>query len=261
LRISTGCAAHTDVRSALVAGICEVIERDAVALTWLQRLRLPPLSLQAVPSAARELMDWCERNSVKIFLFDATTDLGIPTVYTLALAPADARAAQLVGCSTGMTMEEAVNKAVTETCVTRSAVQYAADPPEDVAEFRDVLHGAAYLGRPEHRHAFDFLLEDMQSRKTTCPADVINDTQDALDALLLTLTRREMEAYAVNVTTREAEAVGLFVVRVIIPALQPVSFSPLAQYRGHPRLYSAPALMGHHVHAEADLNPWPQPFP
>jgi ribosomal protein S12 methylthiotransferase accessory factor len=65
----------------------------------------------------------------------------------------------------------------------------------------------------------------------------------------------------VNLTTREAQAAGLWVVRVIVPALQPVTFRRVAQYRGHPRLFSAPLAMGHFVHAEVDLNPWPQPFP
>jgi ribosomal protein S12 methylthiotransferase accessory factor len=52
----------------------------------------------------------------------------------------------------------------------------------------------------------------------------------------------------------------MWVVRVIIPALQPLSFSYRARYLGHARLYQAPRLMGHPVREEADLNPWPQPF-
>jgi ribosomal protein S12 methylthiotransferase accessory factor len=39
-RISTSYAVHTDSAEALVCGICEVIERDAVAVTWLQAQNL-----------------------------------------------------------------------------------------------------------------------------------------------------------------------------------------------------------------------------
>jgi ribosomal protein S12 methylthiotransferase accessory factor len=261
LQISTGCAAHTDIRAALAAAICEVIERDAVALTWLQRLPLPPLDPDAVPPAAREIMAWCERNRVQTHLFDATSDLGVPTVYTVTVAPADPRIAQLVGCSTSPTIEDAVDKAVTESCVARIAVQGAGAPPDEIADFASVLDGAVYMARPERRHALDFLLEGVDARAKAIPRALAERPEDALDALRSTLERRGMNAYAVNLTTREAEAAGLSVVRVIIPALQPLTFRPLAQYRGHPRLFDAPAAMGHAVHAESDLNPWPQPFP
>jgi ribosomal protein S12 methylthiotransferase accessory factor len=41
--ISTGCAIHMTYEKALINGINEVIERDAIALTWLQKLPLPQL--------------------------------------------------------------------------------------------------------------------------------------------------------------------------------------------------------------------------
>ena len=40
-QISTGTAAHTSLSSALISAICENIERDAIALTWLAQLSLP----------------------------------------------------------------------------------------------------------------------------------------------------------------------------------------------------------------------------
>ena len=47
---------------------------------------------------------------------------------------------------------------------------------------------------------------------------------------------------------------------VIIPELQPMSLRPLAQYRAHPRLYTAPRAMGHRALPESRLNRWPQPI-
>jgi ribosomal protein S12 methylthiotransferase accessory factor len=69
-----------------------------------------------------------------------------------------------------------------------------------------------------------------------------------------------MEAYAVDLTCDEAREIGMWVVRVIVPGLMPLSFVGAAQYRGTPRLYEAPVAMGYTAHAAADLNPWPQPF-
>src|SRR6185437_12395739 len=46
--ISTGCAAHRSYEEALLGAICEVIERDALSLIWLQRLALPRLELDSL---------------------------------------------------------------------------------------------------------------------------------------------------------------------------------------------------------------------
>ena len=43
---SSGCAAHPSLTRAIVAGLCELVERDAVALTWLQRLAVPRMPVR-----------------------------------------------------------------------------------------------------------------------------------------------------------------------------------------------------------------------
>jgi ribosomal protein S12 methylthiotransferase accessory factor len=87
-----------------------------------------------------------------------------------------------------------------------------------------------------------------------------DDPADALAWLLDTLSRKGMQAIAVDRTPRELRAAGLTAVNVVIPDLQPMSLYPLSQCRAHPRLYQAPLLMGYPSHSEEDLNPWPQPF-
>jgi ribosomal protein S12 methylthiotransferase accessory factor len=260
LQISTGCAAHTDLRAALAAGICEIIERDAVALTWLQRLRLPLIPEHWLQPQALELVHSCAKRGIQTLLFDATTDLGVPTAYCLQLAPHDERAAQIVGCASSPVGHEATLKALTEVCVSRLAVHKTAAPPSNPLDFHEVLHGASYLGHPERKEAFSFLWKDACARQESKTTD-LGGGPEAFQSLLDSLAVHGMNSYAVNITTREAAAVGVSVVRVIIPELQPITFRPVAQYRGHSRLYRGPAAMGHPVNPESDLNPWPQPFP
>src|SRR5262249_52574232 len=83
LQISTGCAAHVSIDRVLVSGLSEVIERDAISLVWLQQLPLPRIELDDVPAwldayLAREAR---QAGGVETAFFDATTDLGVPTVY------------------------------------------------------------------------------------------------------------------------------------------------------------------------------------
>ena len=78
--------------------------------------------------------------------------------------------------------------------------------------------------------------------------------------ILASFQSKGISIYAVDLTTDEARRVGMKVLRVVIPALQPLSFCYTAQYKGHPRLYEAPSLMGYTVRDEQNLNKWPQPF-
>jgi ribosomal protein S12 methylthiotransferase accessory factor len=262
LPISTGCAAHTSLERALISAICEVIERDAISLTWLQRLALPRIELDEVPDW---LHPYLERNrsngDVEHLFFDATTDVGVPTVYSVQLTPHNETLATLVMCSTEMDPAVAIAKVIRESAASRLAMQVPQQLPDSFDDYMAVSHGAAYMGKRERQSAFDFLIQSPRcQRLSNMPRLATSHPERDLINLLDRLRRHGMEVIAVDLTTDEARRAGFWVVRVIIPALQPLSFHYRTRYLGHPRLYEAPRAMGFPVYAEADINPWPQPF-
>lgn len=259
-RISTGYAVHLDPVEALVRGLCEVIERDAIALTWLQRLPWPTVASSYSSDVVDRLLDWCEQHFLDAFLFDATTDLGVPTVYCLLVAPHDPELRQVVGCATGRTIAAAAESALLEAIRCRIPRRYDTELPDDFADFAAITDGARYMGRPEMAGEFAFLTDGARDRVASHRTPLPDAPADALAALLDILARAGMRAIAVDRTTRELSAVGLTSVCVIVPQLQPMTLVPLAQYRGHPRLFQAPSLMGYRSLIEEELNPWPQPF-
>jgi ribosomal protein S12 methylthiotransferase accessory factor len=264
-QISTGNAVHFDPAEALVQGIFEVVERDAIALTWLQRLPLPLLDVTPLCSAPEGerlayLLEWNDAHFITTYLYDATTDLGIPTVYCLQVAGHDAKVRHVVGAATCRTMAEAAEKAVLEVVLLRAALA-AKDIPATPGDFRHVVSGALYMGVPERADAFGFLL-DRPAVEPISPlrSEIPEDPQAALDDLLRRLSGHRMQVLAVDVTCRELSRVGLTAVSVVIPDLQPMCLDPIAQFRAHGRLYDAPGAMGHRTLAEDEVNPWPQPF-
>jgi ribosomal protein S12 methylthiotransferase accessory factor len=259
-RISTGYAVHTDPVEALVRGACEVIERDAVALTWLQRLPLPTVAQSGRSPALELLLRWAERHFVQAYLFDATTDLGVPTAYCLLVAEHDPRMRQAVGAATGRTVAEAAEKALREALHSRVPRTDDSGPPEDFADFLNITDGARYMGRPVMAPEFAFLTDGARERVAPDRTPLPQKPTDALARIVDTLSGAGMQAIAVDRTTRELAAVGVTAVCVVIPQLQPMSLLPLAQYRAHPRLYDAPPRMGYPSRPEEELNPWPLPF-
>lgn len=260
-QISTGYAVHVEPVRALLGGLLEVIERDAIAVTWLRRLRLPLLGPAAFSPAVRYLLDHGRRRFLENVLFNATTDLGIPTVYVLQRAPHDAEAANLVGAATGRTLADAAEKALIEIANIRQLFPHGTAPVHGDTRFTDIMDGARYMAVAQRADAFGFLTEDLAQRPTSDDClELAADPAQALSAVLGQLRRLGAQAVCVDRTSAELRRVGLVALTVVVPRLQPMSLNPLAQFRAHPRLTEAPAAMGVPASPEQEQNPWPQPF-
>ncbi|MBV2153696.1 YcaO-like family protein [Kitasatospora sp. SUK 42] len=262
LPVSTGCATHTDLNRALLNGICEVIERDAITLTWLQRLPLPRIEFDTMSDELARSIREVERKGIRTTFFDATSELGIPTLYSVDEDPQSRRLRHVAMCATDFDPDRAAIKMLRETASSRIALGTAEPAPSNVNDFHSVFHGATYMGAAERTAAYDFLREPDNGvrRFSALPRPSTGEAGEDLRLVLKRLKEHGMDVYAVEMTTTEAREVGFRVVRVIIPQLMPLSFSYRARYLAHPRLYDGPRAMGYPVHAEADLNPWPQPF-
>ena len=263
LPITTGCAAHTSYERALLAGILEVAERDAISITWLQKLPLPRIEVDSVPPILEPYWDIYKKSSryVECFFFDATTDLGIPTIYGLQTSSHDRRVATTVSCSATLDPSFAIAKVICDLAATGVSLRTEHPVPSSFDDFCRIFDGATFMARSEQSYAFEFLLKAERIRPITeIPSLDTSDDATTLRRILEMLRRRGLEVYAVDLTTDEALRAGLRVIRVLIPGLQPFSFHYRARYLGHSRLYKAPKNMGYRVLAEPEVNALPQPF-
>jgi ribosomal protein S12 methylthiotransferase accessory factor len=250
-----------------VAAICENIERDAIALTWLGRLPLPRIERQdPVPVVAAATFERVDASGLKYYNFDATTDLGIPTVFSVQVADGHPYCALSVSCATELDPEEAQVKALREACSGRLVMNKPHEIPSRVIDFHRLTHGAHYYGLGGHRADFDFLLRGASATTTiaamwvqTLPSHDKTD-YDRLAFLITRLRDLGLDAIAVDLSTDELREVGLWVVRVIIPQLMPISFVQRARYLGTPRLYEYVGRVKQCEFTEADVNAAPLPF-
>jgi len=266
LPISTGCAAHISLEKAILSAILEVVERDAISITWLQKLSLPQIDVDDIPASLEPYWSALNRGATSIqpVFFDATSDVGFPTVYGVQVCPANPHATTLVSCSTALDPTEAIAKVIRDMAHIRVAFRNRHPVPERWDEFTDIFHGATYMARAEQAHAFDFLLGSKATRKLSDLLRIAalwhGSDRDKLAAVVQRLRNMRLNVYVVELSTDEALRAGVRVVRVIIPGLQPLSLHYRARYLGHDRLYQCPRAMGYQARDEADLNHWPQPF-
>ncbi|WP_158578484.1 YcaO-like family protein [Spongiactinospora rosea] len=261
LPISTGTAAHFDYDSALLGAVLECVERDGIALTWLQRLALPRIEIDVSDPELDQALEVSARSGLRTYFFDATTDLGVPTVYSVDVDPQATQVRTYVMCATELDPRRAVLKVMRESSSGRVAMQYQKPHDKPLDEYINVFDGAVHMAVAEREHEFDFLLNSPHRRRLSEIAPTVPDSPAGRLAWVVgRLKGAGCSVYAVDITSDEAHAAGLRVVRVIVPELVPLSFSYRARYLGTPRLYTAPERMGLPAHAEPGLNPWPQPF-
>lgn len=261
LPFSTGVAVHRTAELALVRAICEIAERDAAALCWLQKIPMPLVDPAVLSPVTRQLVDWFADRDVRTLFFDATTELGIPTVWCLQLSDDVADLAQTCATATALDHATAAHKAAVECTSGREILHALPSPPASYSRYTGVTPGAIHLAGRSRRAAFDFLLADLGDRPIAEPRAVAGSTPaDQLGHLLEILDEHDQPAFAADLSTREATEAGLVAARVVLPRMMPMSVKPRAAYRGTPRLYQAPAAMGHPIRPESRLNPYPIPL-
>jgi oxazoline/thiazoline synthase len=82
---SNGCAAGNTLEEAIVQGFLELVERDAYAIWWYNRLQRPQVDLgQFDDSYIRDLEYQLAETGRRLWVLDVTSDLGIPSFVTIA---------------------------------------------------------------------------------------------------------------------------------------------------------------------------------
>ncbi len=155
---SNGCAAGPTIKEAKLAAVLELIERDATARWWYARTRRAPVDLASVADEGGILV-WLAARPRRTFLFDITTDLGIP-VFAAASAEPDGRDIAL-GFAARLEPQAAVIPALTEMLqmeVSLTAARALGEAAPNWAEWRAKVSmataplDAAMKTRPEPLH-------------------------------------------------------------------------------------------------------------
>jgi bacteriocin biosynthesis cyclodehydratase domain-containing protein len=216
-----GSAAGSSIGEAILQGLFELIERDAVAIWWYNQTPRPAIDLARLRDAWIDALV-AEYASLgwRLWALDLTHDLAIPVVVALAEHPGRGRFSIGFGCH--LDRRIAIQRALTEV---NQLLDVAADspPPWDAAKLRSSA----------------FLYPAATPPATTAPdpqeADV-RDLTDALERVTNTLFARGMDVLVVNKTRPD---IGLPVVQVAVPGL--CHFWPRFGAR---RLYAVPVQLG-----------------
>lgn len=216
---SSGVAAHFDYNQALERALLELIERDAVAVTWYSQRTVTTLPDKILPSSVLYRKEKWQKLGWKVDLLNITTD-SVPVVLALITsdelyphAVSGASAAYDYGTASGRALEEAETMLISwRFSEPRKGLQ-----PEQVVSTLD--HGLIYF-QSENLKRLDWLRNSQQAHPTESPkVDILNQ----FDPIIVDLHKANNSS-------------ELNVVRTISERLLPINFGYGCEHYGHHRL-------------------------
>ncbi|MBW2603986.1 MAG: TOMM precursor leader peptide-binding protein [Deltaproteobacteria bacterium] len=112
---SNGNAAGNTLEEAIMRGFMELVERDAVAIWWYNRLRMPALDIASFKDPYLEgLLNYYAALGRELWALDLTSDLGIPVVGVVSRCVDHKSEDIVIGFSADMDIKTALLRAVNE---------------------------------------------------------------------------------------------------------------------------------------------------
>lgn len=249
---SNGCASGNTLEEAILQGFFELVERDAFATWWYNRLHRPAVDLDSFGddylSAARDYYQRaCHRD---LWVLDVTSDLGIPAFVAVSRRTEREPEMIIYGAGAHVDPHIAVLRAVCElnqflSRVSAIKADGTGDKPHEHSLFISWIMNATLADHP-------YLLPDGKAasrRKADYRVPETEDVRKDVEQCIALVEAKGLEFLVLDQTRPD---IGMPVARVIVPGLR--HFWP----RLAPgRLYDVPVEMGwlDAPHAEAELNP------
>jgi ribosomal protein S12 methylthiotransferase accessory factor len=232
---SNGCAAGSSAEDAILRGFLELVERDAVAIWWYNRIRRPRVDAASFCAAYYSALEahyaTLDRD---IWVLDLTTDLGIPTFAAVSRKQGGAAEDIILGCAAHLSPKKAMLHALSELNQFLPIFKQGPDG-KVVYDFPDteaINWWKTGLCKEE-----EYLLPGYACRSAADYADL--ETDDLLDDVRVCLRIAQKGDLEIVVVDQTRPEVDVPVWRVAVPGLR-----HFWRRLGPGRLYDVPVKLG-----------------
>ena len=190
---------------------------------------------------------------------DASTDFSIPVVVGVRQSPSNDMKT-ILACSASLSKADCVSKVIRDLNAQSINFRVVRDVPDQIENFTMLQHGATYMAHVDRSGTFDKMLrgKNIEFHHNGTKGEMT--PSDKLRYLIKQIESLGKEAFAVDLSTRESLALGLYVVKVLVPGLQPLPYHYRCRYLGSNRLHQVASHLIGKDYQEDDVNKWPIPF-
>jgi ribosomal protein S12 methylthiotransferase accessory factor len=252
---SNGCAAAPTRAEAIVSGFLEIVERDAVAIWWYNRIRRPAIDPTCFNDPELDkCVAWMAQNHRRLYILDLTHDYGIPVIAAISV---NNKASDIaMGFSADFDHLKAVKSALREMLQTyalkkiieRQIVSGGVESLDQAAQTFISWANSDFVKKHAHMRP-DGMNRSLQIKEPAQPMG----PKEALQSCVVRCRQNNQRLLVLDLTSPGAK---VSVVRVIMPGMR--HFRPRFA-RG--RLYQVPVVMGWRPDPLSENNLFQFPIP
>lgn len=264
LPISTGAACGQTVDEAIYRGICEVIERDAFMISYLNKVEAPRIKVEKSSGKYQDTYLYLKRYQLNWFVFDITTNIGVPVLMSIILDHSGVGPAISIGLKCSLFLDEAILGSLEESLQTRSWMrdEFSETTNKELRNIKkqpnkitDARERGLFWYDGDQEGALDFWIKSGITKELgefNRPNEFVNKNYVVLIKKLLSkLDKLGYQTYFCDITPKIFSTSEFRVAKVIIPQLQPFYLDERYKYLGGTRL---------NKDNKQELNNVPHPF-
>jgi len=242
--VTTGLGLGNSTVEAILAGLYEVLERDAMMLSWYSTFE--PLGLQIDDPTYETLTSRARSEDLTVSTLLLTQDVDVPVV--AAAVQRDSWPKLAFGTGAHLDVTRAANSALAEALQNWTELRgMGAD---------DAANALGAIGRyaDDPGEAAAFVDHDAAVPAASVGPDELPTGEAHLDAVLERVDEAGLYAYATRLTTRDVAGIGFETVRALVPSAQPLTFG---SHTFGERAVSVPEQLGFEPALETGHHPFP----
>lgn len=269
--ITTGAAAGQTMERATLAGLLEVIERDAFIIYWLQQVQAKQINIDAIENTEiQELVQLAKDYRLELHILYLQTDVPVHTISLVMLDRSSIGPAVTVGAKTGFDLTTMIIDVLQDQLAQRGLVYNMKETYPDMVAVptQELTHISRmiYWQNPERIQDIEhFLVGDICAIEDLPVYQVTADTVSRLSHLYSWFSEKEYPIYYREIISPELKDLceGLSVVVVKVPDMQPLYLEEQLKATGGTRLQSVPKVLGLSTWYDAHGSYFttPHPFP
>lgn len=261
---TTGAAGGFDHEFTLLQAIYEAVERDAFMTMYLTKTPPKRIEVRKIKNkVVQEIFESTKRYNLELFLFDITSDIGIPTFLAAQIDRTGLGQCIAFGAKSSLSMETAIVGSLQETYFGRTwlrtkLIQLEGKQkkikPHKIHTLDDRgIFWASLKMLPKLDFLFSQQAQDIKIEVSSL------ETAQELKKVIDILTKKNIDIFYADLTLKEFRNLGFYVYKILIPKLQMLVLkeSNLRRSIRDARLKNYVRYFGR---KEYKLNTIPQPF-
>lgn len=266
IAVSTGLASSTTMVDAILRGIYEIVERDAISNMWFNHLSMPQIDASKDTELRNIYNKHFKIPNCQYHLIDMTTDIGIPCVFGV-LDEHDRGA--LVAAAANTDPRKAILKTMIE--LSQGRISWKMDFVEgvdrkfkkDFSDIRDFNTRVELYTNPDMKKFLRFVYASTQQSDMLSNRLTPQNPNKLLSSLVQRFESKGLHVYVTDLTPPDIRSAGYYTVRVLIPGMTEITNDSVYPRLGGRRLKTLPVTLGYSRQPTrfTDFYRIPHPFP